>query len=154
MLITTIASCQIEVGNLGSQPNNKKYGEKDERKACRLNLYPIASHGSCKSQFRVWPLWRPSFCKPHFTICTICSNNPSVWRWSCEVVQWLINAFSHNSWNSPWNYIPWSMKTSAKTPNLLNILSKIAYATLLMLRFGNGTSSNHLEKCSIITKTY
>jgi len=41
MLITTIASCRIEVGNLGSQPNNKEYGEKDERKACRLNLYPI-----------------------------------------------------------------------------------------------------------------
>jgi hypothetical protein len=31
MLIIAIASCQIEVGNLGSQPNNKKYGEKDER---------------------------------------------------------------------------------------------------------------------------
>jgi hypothetical protein len=32
MLITAIASCQIKAGNLGSWPNNKKYGEKDERK--------------------------------------------------------------------------------------------------------------------------
>jgi hypothetical protein len=52
-LITTIASCQIEVGNFVSWLNNKKYGEKDEKdekKACRLNLYPIASHGNCKFQ--------------------------------------------------------------------------------------------------------
>jgi hypothetical protein len=34
MLITTITSHHIEVGNLGSWPNNNKYGEKDERKAC------------------------------------------------------------------------------------------------------------------------
>jgi hypothetical protein len=34
MLITTIASCQIEASNLGSQLNNKKYYEKDEKEAC------------------------------------------------------------------------------------------------------------------------
>jgi hypothetical protein len=47
ILITTIASHHIEVSNLGSWPNNNKYGEKDEREACWLNLYPIASHGNC-----------------------------------------------------------------------------------------------------------
>jgi hypothetical protein len=56
MLIITITSHQIEVGNLGSRLNNKKYGEKDEKEACQLNLYPIASHGNRKSQYRVWPL--------------------------------------------------------------------------------------------------
>jgi hypothetical protein len=49
MLIIAITFHRIEANNLGSQPNNKKYGEKDEREACRLNIYPIASHGSCKS---------------------------------------------------------------------------------------------------------
>jgi hypothetical protein len=34
MLITAISSRQIEVGTSGSRPNNKKYGEKDEREAC------------------------------------------------------------------------------------------------------------------------
>jgi hypothetical protein len=33
-LIIAIASRQIEAGNLGSWPNKKKYGEKDEREAC------------------------------------------------------------------------------------------------------------------------
>jgi hypothetical protein len=56
MLITTITPHQIEVGNSGSQLNNRKYGEKDKREAYRLNLYPITSHDSCKSQFRVWLL--------------------------------------------------------------------------------------------------
>jgi hypothetical protein len=32
MLIITITSHQIEVSNLGSWPNNNKYGEKDENK--------------------------------------------------------------------------------------------------------------------------
>jgi hypothetical protein len=50
MLITTITSCRIKVGNLGSQLNNKKYGEKDEREACQHNLYPITNHGNYKSQ--------------------------------------------------------------------------------------------------------
>jgi hypothetical protein len=49
MLITTITFHLIEAGNLVSRPNNKKYGEKDERETCQLNLYPIASHGSYKS---------------------------------------------------------------------------------------------------------
>jgi hypothetical protein len=34
MLIMAIASCHIKVSKLGSRPNNKKYGEKDEREAC------------------------------------------------------------------------------------------------------------------------
>jgi hypothetical protein len=50
MLIITIASRRIEAGNLGSRPNNKKYGEKYEKEAYQLNLYPIVSHGRCKSQ--------------------------------------------------------------------------------------------------------
>jgi hypothetical protein len=74
MLIITIVSCQIKAGNSKSQPNNKKYGEKDEKKVCQLNLYPIVSHGSCKSQSQVWPLWRPYFRKPYFTMYTICST--------------------------------------------------------------------------------
>jgi hypothetical protein len=41
MLIIAIASCQIKASNSSSWPNNKKYGEKDERKAYQLNLYPI-----------------------------------------------------------------------------------------------------------------
>jgi hypothetical protein len=57
MLIIAIASHQIEAGNLGSQSNNKKYGEKDERETCQPNLYPITSHGSYKSQFQIWPLF-------------------------------------------------------------------------------------------------
>jgi hypothetical protein len=48
-MITTIASCQIEANNFVSWPNNKKYGEKDEKKVCQFNLYPLISHGSCKS---------------------------------------------------------------------------------------------------------
>ncbi len=75
-LITTIAFHRIEVGNSILWPNNKKYGEKDEKKTCWLNLYPIVNHGSYKSQFQIWPLWR-YFCKPSFTICTI-HINPSV----------------------------------------------------------------------------
>jgi hypothetical protein len=55
MLITSIISCRIEASNLGSRPNNNKYGEKDESEACQLNLYPIANHGSYKSQFQIWP---------------------------------------------------------------------------------------------------
>jgi hypothetical protein len=39
MLIITIASCWIEVGNLGSQPNNKKYVGKDERvEVCQITF--------------------------------------------------------------------------------------------------------------------
>jgi hypothetical protein len=54
MLIITIASYQIEIGNSNSQPNNKKYGEKNERKTSQLNLYPIANHdGSYKSKFQI-----------------------------------------------------------------------------------------------------
>ncbi len=46
------------------------------------------------------------------------------------------------------------MRTSARTPNLLSNLSKNEYVVFSLLWFGNGTNSNHLEKCSIITKTY
>ncbi len=97
-----------------------------------------------------------------FIICTICSTNPSASgstnpctsRWSYEVVQWSINTFSHNSWNSPQNYVPWSMRILTRAPNLLNIMSKNAYVVFSLLWSKNGTNSNHLEKCSIITKTY
>jgi hypothetical protein len=112
---------------LGSQLNNKKYYEKDEKEACWLNLYPIASHGSYKSQFCVWPLWRPYFCKSHFTVSTIRLVNPFALGWFHEVVRWSINVFSHNSWNSPYNFVPWLVRTLARTPNLLSTLSKNAY---------------------------
>jgi hypothetical protein len=46
------------------------------------------------------------------------------------------------------------MRISIRAPNLLSILSKNAYVVLSFLRYKNGTNSNHLEKCSIITKTY
>jgi hypothetical protein len=142
MLITTITSCRIEVGNLDSRLNNKKCGEKDEKEACQLNLYPITNHGNYKSQFRIWPLWRPYFHKPHFIVCTIHSTNMSTSRWFHDVVQWLINVFSHNSWNCPWNFVLWLMRTLARAPNLLSTLSKNAYATLSLLWFDNGTNSN------------
>ncbi len=154
MLIIVIAFCQIEASNSSSWPNNKRYGEKDEREACQLNLYTIASHGNCKSQSRVWPLWRPYFHKPHFTVYTICLTNPFASGWSHEIMRWSINAFSHNSWNSPHNFIPWSMKTLIGTPNLLSTLSKNAYVVPSLLQSDNATNSNHLEKCSIITKKY
>jgi len=59
MLITVIAFHHIEVGNLGSWLNNK-YGEKDEREACRLNLYPITmspnlEYGTCEDHAFVNP---------------------------------------------------------------------------------------------------
>jgi len=69
-------------------------------------------------------------------------------------MQWSINIFSHNSWNSPQNYVPWSMRISIRAPNLLSISSKNACVVLSLLRSKNGTDSNHLEKRSIITKTY
>jgi len=125
-----------------------------KKKIYQLNLYPIASHGSCKSQSQLWPLWRPYFCKPCFIVSTIRSTNPSTSRWSCEIMQWSINVFTHNSWNSPQNFVPWYVRTSARTPNLLSNLSKNEYVIFSLLWFGNGTNSNHLEKCSIITKTY
>jgi hypothetical protein len=75
MLTITIAFRRIKVGNLGSQLKNKKYGEKYERQAYRLNLHPTTNHGSCKSQFRIWPLWRPYFHKPRFTFFTIHLTN-------------------------------------------------------------------------------
>ncbi len=122
VLITTIASCQIEAGNLGSWPNNKNYGEKDEREAYWLNLYPITNHGNYKPQYWVWPLWKPYFHKPRFTIYTIYtihSINLSASRWFWEVVWWSVNVFSHNFWNSPWNFVPWSVKTPVGALNLL-----------------------------------
>jgi hypothetical protein len=53
MLIITVTSYQIEAGNSNSQPNNKKYGEKNERKASQLNLYPIVNPGNYKSRFQI-----------------------------------------------------------------------------------------------------
>jgi hypothetical protein len=75
MLITTITSHQVEAGNSNSCPKNEKYGEKYEKEAYKLNLYPITNHGRCKSQSRIRLLWRSYFHKPHFIICTIRSIN-------------------------------------------------------------------------------
>jgi hypothetical protein len=144
-LITTSASCQINANNSNSWPNNKKYGEKDERKACWLNLYPIVNHGSCKSQSQIWPLWRPYFRKPRFTIFTIHLASPFTSGWFHEIMRWSINAFSHNFWNSPRNFVLWLVKILAGAPNLVNTLCKNAYVTLSLLWFGNGTNPNHLE---------
>ncbi len=101
-LIITITFRQIEVGNLGSWPNNT-YGEKNERKTCQMKLYPITSHGICKSQSWVWPFWNQYFYKLCFIVYTIHLINLFISKWSHEVVWWLINAFSHNFWNSLWN---------------------------------------------------
>jgi hypothetical protein len=46
------------------------------------------------------------------------------------------------------------MKILVRTLNLLNIRSRNAYAIPSLLRFSNGTNSNHLENYSIIIKTY
>ncbi len=112
------------------------------------------SHGSCKSQSWIWPLWRPYFHKSCFIISTIHSTKPFALGWSHEIVQWSISAFSHNFWSSPQNYVPWSMRILVKAPNLLSTLSKNAYVASSLLWSNNKTNSNHLEKCSIITKTY
>jgi hypothetical protein len=87
----------MEVGSLKSQPNSTKYGEKDANEAYWLNLYPMANHGKYKSQFQMWPFWKPYFHNPCFIVCTICLANPYALEWSCEVVQWSINVFSHKS---------------------------------------------------------
>ncbi len=125
MLIIAIASHQIEANNLGSQPNNKKQCEKDEREVCQLNLYPIVNYGSYKSQSWVWHFWKPYFCNPCFTVCTIRLANSFASGWSCEVMQWSINVFSHNFWNSPRNFIPWLVRTSVGAPNLLSTYPKM-----------------------------
>jgi hypothetical protein len=44
-----------EIGSPNSQPNNKKYNEKDVKEACWLNLYPITNYGNYRSQSLVWP---------------------------------------------------------------------------------------------------
>jgi len=80
---------------------------KNVRKACWLNLYHIENHGNCRSQYLIRPFWSPYFHKPHFTICTNCSTNLSTLGWFHEVVQWSINVFSHNSWNSPQKIVTW-----------------------------------------------
>jgi len=121
-----ITSCQID-NKLGSWPNNKINGKKDVREAWWLNLYPTTNHGSFRSQFWTPPFRSPYLQKPCLVTCTIRSTNPSTSRWCCEVMQWLINYDSYNSWNSPWNFIPWLVKTSTGAPNLLNTLLKNAY---------------------------
>jgi hypothetical protein len=50
MLIIAIDFHRIEASNSSSWPNNKNYGEKDERKVYQLNLYPIVSRGNYESQ--------------------------------------------------------------------------------------------------------
>ncbi len=95
-----------------------------------------------------------TFHNPCFTICTIHSTNMSTLRWSHEIVWWSIDAFSHKYWKSFRNFIPWLVKTSVGTPNLLNMSSRNAYVAFSLLQSSNGTNSNQLEKCSIITITY
>jgi hypothetical protein len=95
----------IKVGNLGSWPNNIKYGEKDARKVCWFNLYPMVNYGNCKSQHLVWPFWTPYFCKLCLTIYIICITNLFSSRWSCDTMQWSINVFSHKFWKSPYNFV-------------------------------------------------
>ncbi len=114
----------------------------------------MANHGNCKSQSWAWPFWRPYFHNLWFIVCTIHSANPLALGWSYGIVWWSFNVFSHKSWKSPWNFIPWSMKILVRTLNLLNIRSRNAYAIPSLLRFSNGTNSNHLENYSIIIKTY
>jgi len=77
----------MEISSLGSQLNNKKYGENDAREACRLNLDPMANHGNYMSQFLVRPFWRPYLHNPCFIICTIHLANMSISGWSCEIVK-------------------------------------------------------------------
>jgi len=121
---------RIKVGNLGSQPNNKKYGKKNEREPYQLNLYPIINHGDCRSQFQIWPLWSPYFYTPFSIVNTNRSINMSPLGWSCEVVWWSSNVFLHNFWNSPRNFVFWLMKTLTRAPNLLSTLSKNAHVPL------------------------
>ncbi len=132
----------------------KKYGENDANEAYQLNLYTMANHSKCRSQSLIWPFWKPYLGNCHFTIYTIHLANSSTSRWSCEMVQWSINAFSHNFLKFPQNSIPWLVRTSTWTLNPLNVLSKNAYVVISILRFGNGINSKHLEKYLIITKTY
>jgi hypothetical protein len=144
----------MDVGSLGSRPNSKKYSEKDVNEAYWLKLYPMANHGNYKSQSWVWPFWRPYFHNPCFRVYTIHLANLLALGWSYEIVRWSFNAFSHKSWKSLRNFVPWLVRTLAGTLNSLNIMSKNAYTAPSLLRFSNGTNSNHLEKCSIITKIY
>jgi hypothetical protein len=134
----TITSCQID-SNLGSWPNKKINGKKYVKEACWLNLYPTTNHGSCRFQFWAWPFWSPYLWKLCLVTCTICSTNLFTSRWSHEIMWWLISDDSYNSWNSPWNFVPWLMKTSTGAPNLLSTLPK---------------NYNQLKKCLKITKTY
>ncbi len=53
-LIIVITSHRSKAGSLGSQLTRRKYNEKDANEACQLNLYPMANHGNCKSQSRMW----------------------------------------------------------------------------------------------------
>jgi hypothetical protein len=69
--IITITSNSIAIDSSNLQPNNWRYGEEDARKIYCLNLYPIMNHGSCNSQYLIWPFWNPYFQKAYFTIYTI-----------------------------------------------------------------------------------
>ncbi len=145
--ILVLGNCQIVHihGHNTSKQNNSLFTclnshQENERKFYQLNLYPIISLASYKSQFWIWHFWSPYFCRPHFAAYTICSINLFASWWSCEVVWWLISVFSRIFWDSPWNFVPWSMKTLIGAPNLLSTLSKNAYAIHSLLQFGNGTN--------------
>ncbi len=144
----------IKIGSLNSKSNNRNYSVNNTREACQLNLYPITNDTNYKFQCIVWPFWSPYICKPHFTIYTIYLTNRFALGQSCEIIQWLFNAFWQNFWNSQWNSTPWSMTTLVGAPKMLNTLSINAQVVLSLLWPNNGTNFSHFEKCLIIIKTH
>jgi hypothetical protein len=68
---------------------------------------------------------------------------------------WLVyfTMFMPNSWKFSHNFIFRSMRILIGAPNLLKTLLKNAHVVIARLWSSNGTNSNHLDKCLIITKT-
>jgi hypothetical protein len=95
----------------------------------------------------------PILCKPHFTICTIHSINPFVSKWFHEIVRWSICVFSHNLKNCMEFYTLVREYFSWKTKPIEHPIPNAYYYSSLLWS-NNGTNSNHLKKCSIVTKTY
>jgi hypothetical protein len=93
-------------------------------------------------------------CEPRFIVYTICLVNFFASRWFHKVVQWSIDVFSHDYWNSPWNFVPWLVNTSTRVSNYVNTLSKNADVVFSLLQYANDTNFSLFEKCSIIAKTY
>jgi hypothetical protein len=97
----------------GHDQTIKKFGENYAKEAYQLNLYPMANHGNYMSQYLIHPFWRPYLHNLYFTICIILSTNLSTLEWSCKIICWFINAFSHNF--CPQNSMLWLMKTLIET---------------------------------------